>query len=708
MTGQSTRNVALVGSKEVIESFIGVVSRTWPNSKTQVDQTSKAICHVVETGSGTQVVLWEAIHWRIGKVSKPMTQDMRVLRRMRSSCGIDLVLFCITARISQSEDFVRCYDEVYAKECQRKIPVALVATGLEWAGGNMHGWWEKNKDSMFHLGLAFDVHACITTLRSHDNPCIQEQINISQTRVEALLQIQDLTQQLSHDPICSDQSLEHSGGIPCVPEMISGIYEASLQTRTVVIVGGSGAGKSSIINAIAGEMRAEISSDADTCARECQGFLAELKPGIITELWDTTGWDESLVIEKVARHVQRLVKTRGVDLLLFCVRAGDRVKSHVERFKRKIQPIYGKETTVALVVTGLEDENDMDAWWRNNKGDPVFYELLMDAHACVTTAARSTNPLHQERFRQSLHRLRELVHRPNLSSLSFYELTHECAVIFLIGSTGCGKSQFISTLIGIPEDEAGVGYGLKPRTHRFKAFKFSDSNKSSNSETPVILVDTPGFDNSDPKLTDENICNSMSVWLHEMYKRDITVAGILYLHHATGPPVTAHLLPFVEIYGESVYSRVSLVATMQDDDVDHQEVPNSSHPGDLDQLVSKGAKTFVYKNTPESARELCWYVTKDTDIPRAEHLKRLVSELSQELPNPAEGWNADGADLERLANEHLELLRRIRERSTNDEEAAEFLEQCRLVRRQMADVLAQRGQGTSRLVERVKCCLRTY
>ncbi|KAI6117493.1 P-loop containing nucleoside triphosphate hydrolase protein [Pisolithus croceorrhizus] len=373
---------------------------------------------------------------------------------MHSSCGIDLVLFSIKGSMGQSEDFVHCYDEVYAKECQREIPVALVATGLEWTGGNMHSWWEKNKDIMFHLGLAFNVHACVTTLHSHDDPCIQEQIDISRKRVEALLQIQDYAQQLSHDPICSVRLIhrrrEHSGGIPCSPEMNGGIYESlrvfhsrpptsptritgSLQTRTVVIVGATGVGKSSIINAIAGEKRAQISSDTDPCTRECKAFLVELKPGVITELWDTVGWDASL-IKSAAGHVQNLVDTRGIDLLLFCVRAGGRAESHVETFKSKIQPICRKETPVALVVTGLEDESDMDAWWTNNKDASVFHELIVDAHACVTTVARSTNPLHQQQIRYSLRRLRELNHRPILSSISFYELTRECAVILCVRS----------------------------------------------------------------------------------------------------------------------------------------------------------------------------------------------------------------------------------------------------------------------------------
>ncbi|KAI5990428.1 hypothetical protein EDD15DRAFT_2280146 [Pisolithus albus] len=691
MTDKSIRNIALVGEREEIKSFVGVVSRSRP-SKAQVDRTSKAMCHVVEMGSGTQVVLWEAIHWRPGAGSKRTTPDMRVIRHMHASRSIDLVLFCIKARLGQSEDFVHCHDEVYTKECQKKIPVALVATGLEWAGGNMHGWWEKNKDDMFHLGLAFDVHACITTLHSHDDPCIQEQINISRGRVEALLRIQGYTQQLSHNHICSDHSLEHCGGIPYSPEMSSAIYEGSLQTRTVVVVGATGVGKSSVINAIAGEKRAQISSDTDMCTRECKAFLVELKPGVITELWDTVGWDESR-IEIVTGHVQRLVSTRGIDLLLFCVRAGDKAKSHVERFKRDIQPICGKETPVALVVTGLEDESDMDAWWTNNKDASVFHELIVDAHACVTTVARSANPLHQQQVRRSLRRLRELIHRPNLSSISFYELTPRCTVIFLLGCTGCGKSLFVSTLTGIPEDEAGVGHALQSRTRRFKAFQFSNGNKSFNSDTPVVLVDTPGFNNSDPKLTDERICKSISVWLHEMYKRDITLAGILYLHHATGAPVTEHFRPFVEAHGKSVYSR---------------DETNTSQPEDLDQLVREGAKRFVYENTPESARELCRNVTNDIDVAREEHLKRVVSELTQGLSDPLEDRNANDVDLEGLADEHLKLLRRIREESANDGAPTELLEQRKSVRCQMEDILAQGGQGMSPLVDRVKRCLRTY
>lgn len=92
-------------------------------------------------------------------------------------------------------------------------------------------------------------------------------------------------------------------------------------------------------------------------------------------------------------------------------------------------------------------------------------------------------------------------------------------------------------------------------------------------------------------------------------------------------------------------------------------------------------------------------------------LKRVVSELCQELPNSAGDRNADDVDLkslEGLANKHLELIKRIREQSANEKAPEECLEQSKSVRRQMEDVLAQNGQGMSPPVERIKRCLRTY
>ncbi|KAI6147847.1 P-loop containing nucleoside triphosphate hydrolase protein [Pisolithus tinctorius] len=446
MTDKFTRNIILIGEKEVVKSFIGVVSRTRP-LETQVDHASKDdVSTSLKWGLSTQVVLWETTNQRIGAASKRMTQDMRALQHLQSSYGIDLILFCVKARMSQSEDFVRLLlMKCTRKNVKGKFP--SLSSPLDWNGseGICMAGGRRTRDNMFHLGLAFDVHACITTLHSHDDPCIQEQISISQTRVEALLQIRDYTQQLCHDPICSDESLENAGGIPW-----------SLQTRTVVIVGATGVGKSSIINAIAGEKRAQISSDTDACTRECKAFLVELKPGVITEVWDTFGWDGSL-IEKVTGHVQRLVNTRGVDLLLFCVRAGDTAKSHVDKFKRNIQPICGKRILVALVVTGLEGESDMDSWWTNNKDASVFHELVVDVHACVTTSAKSADPIYQQRIQSSRRRLRELVQRPIPSSISLYELTRECAVIFLLGSTGCGKS-LVCGLLWMPQPLLHIGW----------------------------------------------------------------------------------------------------------------------------------------------------------------------------------------------------------------------------------------------------------
>ncbi|KAN0090969.1 hypothetical protein V8E55_004535 [Tylopilus felleus] len=52
--------------------------------------------------------------------------------------------------------------------CRKKVPVALVVTGLENYEGNMEGWWiEHEKDLMKH-GMRFDAHACVTPLSKTD------------------------------------------------------------------------------------------------------------------------------------------------------------------------------------------------------------------------------------------------------------------------------------------------------------------------------------------------------------------------------------------------------------------------------------------------------------------------------------------------------------------------------------------------------------
>ncbi|KAG8217014.1 hypothetical protein J3R82DRAFT_7328 [Butyriboletus roseoflavus] len=60
--------------------------------------------------------------------------------------------------------YQRNYDLFYVTVCRKKVPVALVVTGLEHQQGEMETWWAANEDMLRQYGMLFDAHACVTTL----------------------------------------------------------------------------------------------------------------------------------------------------------------------------------------------------------------------------------------------------------------------------------------------------------------------------------------------------------------------------------------------------------------------------------------------------------------------------------------------------------------------------------------------------------------
>ncbi|KAG6334785.1 hypothetical protein ID866_4303 [Astraeus odoratus] len=703
-------------------------------SNNVLGHTSKAACYVVETQLGAKVNLWEAAGL-VGEthLSSRRLQDLKTfLRRLLLFHSIDLLIFCMHAgRVKKT--FIQSYQAAYIQTCERKVPVALIVTGLEREKGDMHGWWSRNRDNIFHHDLAFDVHACVTTLQSHEDPYIQKKINLSRRRLRELIQRSDYVG-LPHDHICPFGWAYRFREEFIFCAFHDSAYARSLgsDTRTIVVVGADGVGKSSIVNAIAGESLAATSKDTNTCTRDCASYRVKLESGVQITIWDTVGLDGTAETEgKVTALINHLSHFPGIDLLLFCVRG--KLKSQFERFKNVLSCVPENVAPVALVVTGLETESDINTWWSNNKDNPKIRDLAADAHACVTTLWPSLeNPALLKRIYASQRRLRELVQHPlpvrgftvehtssssesnifksepspSLASVSFYDLTQGDAVIILLGPTGSGKSLFISRLAGISEDKAGVGHDLCSHTDRIKVFRFTDTTG-----IPVVLVDTPGFNNTNLALPDEKICALMHSWLSETYKRDIIVAGILYFH-PTGGVTNQFLRPFWSVYGETMYSRLIIVMTMCDD-CTGQKGAIEHRTEDLERMLAGGAKTIRYENSEESARTVCRPVLDSLAVVRGLHLRRAVTDLDQELQKLAEGRKASAirdvdklSYMEQLADEHLELLRHVREQSKED--IYKLQKRCEEIRRQMNDILAQMKYAETPSTKRIMRCLRTY
>ncbi|KAF9003089.1 hypothetical protein BDQ17DRAFT_1356631 [Cyathus striatus] len=158
----------------------------------------------------------------------------------------------------------------------------------------------------------------------------------------------------------------------------------------IILFGGTGAGKSSIVNMLAGTpCLADISSSADSCTLKSKPYdIAHC--GISYRIHDTAGLDEgeagrvptSEAIIQLYQLLENL--SDGVSLLIFCMRA-PRIKDSAHKNWRLFHEVMCKKRVpICITITGLEQEENMDSWWMTNKGAFQKYDMIPCGVACIT------------------------------------------------------------------------------------------------------------------------------------------------------------------------------------------------------------------------------------------------------------------------------------------------------------------------------------
>ena len=95
-------------------------------------------------------------------------------------------------------------------------------------------------------------------------------------------------------------------------------------------------------------------------------------------IYDTPGIDpENIGVDNVTQLSHDL---QGVSLLVFCMR-GRITEGMVKIYEAFSNP--GRIPAV-IVITGLENEDDMESWWERNQYDIGRSGMQFDGHACVT------------------------------------------------------------------------------------------------------------------------------------------------------------------------------------------------------------------------------------------------------------------------------------------------------------------------------------
>ena len=190
-----------------------------------------------------------------------------------------------------------------------------------------------------------------------------------------------------------------------------------IDTPNVVIFGQTGAGKSSLVNMLAGSKLAEVfseSSGGTSTSRRYEISSPSMAAGgpETYAFWDTPGLNQgefgTVNAHNALKNLLDLAQVSSIHLVIYCIRA--------ETFTKVIRINYDlfwgiiceRRVPIVLVVTGLEQEVDMDAWWKRNEKMVLQLGITSDGHACVTTTkGRKGN--HEEKYAESAKKVWKLV-----------------------------------------------------------------------------------------------------------------------------------------------------------------------------------------------------------------------------------------------------------------------------------------------------------
>ncbi|KAG1741411.1 P-loop containing nucleoside triphosphate hydrolase protein [Suillus paluster] len=174
---------------------------------------------------------------------------------------------------------------------------------------------------------------------------------------------------------------------------------SSDKQKNIVLFGQSGAGKSSLINLMAGEHVAVTSPDMRRCTMRSESYNVEFG-GESYKVFDTIGLEEPQMglpqyleaVENAYKLIQDLERQGGIDLLLFCMRAGRVTATLQSNYRLFYEFLCEKKVPIVIAITHLEQEatqdSAMDDWWKRNEEVFHQHQIHVAGHACVTTVDR--------------------------------------------------------------------------------------------------------------------------------------------------------------------------------------------------------------------------------------------------------------------------------------------------------------------------------
>ncbi|KAG1733675.1 P-loop containing nucleoside triphosphate hydrolase protein [Suillus occidentalis] len=330
----------------------------------------------------------------------PTTQGQmapkKLLKTIKKQWGIHLVMYCVQG--SKDTFALQQNYKLLHSIVKGKVPIVLVVTCLECREPDMEEWWRKDETSISRFGMKFAGHACITALNIDE--CDSEKVK--QRREESYRAVWELIKQ---------QFPQDGTGTPGVTTS-----PPVRKTKNIVLFGEAGTGKSSIVNLMAGKEVAPTSLGMQRCTLQWEDYTFDFD-GEYYKVFDTIGIEESglemkeylAAVTNAYRFIKTLEADGGIDLLLFCVRAGRFTAALQNNYRFFHEFLCEKKVPIVLAITNLEREQRMEDWWEREKDVFVRNQIRVADHACITAADGLEDIQQQERYAESRVAIRNLV-----------------------------------------------------------------------------------------------------------------------------------------------------------------------------------------------------------------------------------------------------------------------------------------------------------